>query len=185
MIMRLRDQTMMQTNIARASYGIPTVLRELKRNAKRGPGEPPRHDSRPGGRAGPPAKRFKLADNPMTEEISDWLEQGWSPKLISSWLTEQFPGDKLRQVSPETIYQCLYVQTRGSLRADLWKQLSTKRAARKPRERSSGAASPMPRHSPSRSGLGVRRPCRARPLGGRSDPRRRRRLRDRHLGRAD
>jgi transposase, IS30 family len=66
----------------------------------------------------------------MTEEISDWLEQGWSPKLISSWLTKQFPGDKFRQVSPETIY--LYVQTRGSLRADLWKQLSTKRAARKP-----------------------------------------------------
>jgi transposase, IS30 family len=57
----------------------------------------------------------------MTEEISDWLEQGWSLKLISSSLTEQFAGDKLRQVSPETIYQCLYVQTKGSLRADLWK----------------------------------------------------------------
>jgi IS30 family transposase len=76
-----------------------------------------------------------LADHPMTEDISDWQEQGWSAKLISSWLTEQFPGDKLCQVSPETICQCLYVQTRGSLRADLWKQLSTKRAARKPRER--------------------------------------------------
>jgi transposase, IS30 family len=33
MIMRLRDQGMMQADIARASYGIPTVLRELKRNA--------------------------------------------------------------------------------------------------------------------------------------------------------
>jgi transposase, IS30 family len=32
MIMRLRDQGMMQADIARASYGISTVLRELKRN---------------------------------------------------------------------------------------------------------------------------------------------------------
>ena len=38
-------------------------------------------------------------------------------------------------MSHETIYQCLYVQTRGSLRADLHKCLSTKRTARKPRGR--------------------------------------------------
>jgi transposase, IS30 family len=37
-------------------------------------------------------------------------------------------------VSHETIYQSLYVQTRGSLRADLYKCLSTKRAGRKPNE---------------------------------------------------
>ena len=36
-------------------------------------------------------------------------------------------------MSHETIYQCLYVQTRGSLRADLYKCLSTKRAAGTPR----------------------------------------------------
>ena len=38
-------------------------------------------------------------------------------------------------MSHETIYKCLYVQTRGSLRADLHKCLSTKRGARKPRDR--------------------------------------------------
>jgi hypothetical protein len=27
----------------------------------------------------------------MTEGTSDWLEPGWSPKLFSSWLPEQFP----------------------------------------------------------------------------------------------
>ena len=36
-------------------------------------------------------------------------------------------------MSHETIYQALYVQTRGELRADLHKQLSLKRSARKPR----------------------------------------------------
>ena len=48
-------------------------------------------------------------------------------------LAHDYPDDKLMQVSHETIYQCLYVQTRGSLRADLHKCLSTKRSARKPR----------------------------------------------------
>ena len=48
-------------------------------------------------------------------------------------LAHDYPDDKLMTVSPETIYQCLYVQTRGSLRADLHKCLSTKRATRRPR----------------------------------------------------
>jgi len=39
-------------------------------------------------------------------------------------------------VSHETIYKCLYVQTRGHLRADLHKCLSTKRAIRKTRGQS-------------------------------------------------
>lgn len=41
-------------------------------------------------------------------------------------------------MSHETIYQCLYVQTRGQLRADLHKCLSTKRAARKSRGHTDG-----------------------------------------------
>jgi transposase, IS30 family len=135
-IMRLRDQGVKQVDIARAIGRDPgTVSRELKRNAN---ADGDYHAGMAHGRAAERAcrpKRFKLADHPLTEEISDWLEQGWSPKLISSWLAEQFPDDTLHQVSHETIYQCLYVQTRGSLRADLWKQLSTKRAARKPRDR--------------------------------------------------
>ena len=37
------------------------------------------------------------------------------------------------RVSHETIYQALYVQTRGGLRKDLYRQLSTVRPRRKPR----------------------------------------------------
>ena len=61
------------------------------------------------------------------------MDDGWSPKLIADVLARDCPDDKLMRVSHETIYQCLYVQTRGSLRADLHKCLSTKRSARKPR----------------------------------------------------
>jgi len=63
------------------------------------------------------------------------MDDGWSPKLIADMLAREFGDDRDKRVSHETIYQCLYVQTRGSLRADLAKRLSTRRTARKPRNR--------------------------------------------------
>jgi transposase, IS30 family len=80
-------------------------------------------------------RQFKLVDNPLCAAIEAWMDQGWSPKLIAAVLARDHPDDRLCRVSHETIYKCLYVQTRGSLRADLHKCLSTKRAARKPRDR--------------------------------------------------
>ena len=77
-------------------------------------------------------KPFKLIDHPHCARIAEWMDDGWSPRLIAKMLVLDHPGDKLMQVSHETIYRCLYVQTRGSLRADLHKCLSTKRATRKP-----------------------------------------------------
>ena len=135
-IMRLRDQGLKQSDIAGQLGRHPsTVSREIARNAN---ADGDYHAGMAHGRAAERAARpklFKLADHPMTTEITDWLDQGWSPKLISTWLARLFPGDRLRQVSHETIYLCLYVQARGNLRADLWQRLSTKRAARKPRNR--------------------------------------------------
>lgn len=80
-------------------------------------------------------KAFKLVDHPLCAAIEGWMDQGWSPRLIAAVLASDHPDDRLARVSHETIYKCLYVQTRGSLRADLHKRLSTKRAARKPRDR--------------------------------------------------
>lgn len=136
MIMRLLDQGVKQVDIAEAIGRSPsTVSRELRRNRNvDGDYHAAMAHARAAERACRP-KRFKLVDHPMLDQISGWLEDGWSPQLISSWLAVQFAGDRLRQVSHETIYRCLYVQTRGGLRADLWKQLSTSRSARKPRDR--------------------------------------------------
>jgi len=80
-------------------------------------------------------KGFKLVDNPLCASIEAWMDDGWSPRLIADVLARDHPSERLLQVSHETIYQCLYVQGRGSLRADLNKCLSTRRAARKPRGR--------------------------------------------------
>ncbi|WP_370486262.1 IS30 family transposase [Mycobacterium sp. pUA109] len=78
-------------------------------------------------------KEFKLNNARLCKAIESWMDDGWSPKLIADVVARDYPDDKLMQVSHETIYKCLYVQTRGQLRADLCKCLSTKRSARKPR----------------------------------------------------
>jgi IS30 family transposase len=83
-------------------------------------------------------KEHKLVANPgLCHRIEAWMDQGWSPGLIAAMLREENPGTspaaRMGRVSHETIYRALYVQTRGSLRADLHRQLSSKRAARKTR----------------------------------------------------
>jgi IS30 family transposase len=71
------------------------------------------------------------------------MDQGWSPKLIAQVLKEESPHVIMGRVSHETIYQALYVQTRGSLRKDLYQQLSTKRPRRRPRTATRRSSSPF------------------------------------------
>jgi transposase, IS30 family len=79
-------------------------------------------------------KAFKLDGRAgLVAAITGWLDQGWSPRLIALVLREQSPGDQTAWVSHETIYQSLYVQARGHLRADLHRALSTGRARRRSR----------------------------------------------------
>nr|WP_241993056.1 IS30 family transposase [Cryobacterium frigoriphilum] len=57
----------------------------------------------------------------------------WSPEQISDHLATVFPDRQEMRVSPEAIYQALFVQGRGHLRADLHQHLRTGRAIRRPR----------------------------------------------------
>ncbi|WP_150461670.1 IS30 family transposase [Nesterenkonia ebinurensis] len=76
-------------------------------------------------------KPFTLAENTrLCQVIEEWMDEGWSPKLISVMLPIVFGDDQTMRVSHETIYQALYVQTRGNLRADLHQRLSLKRRSR-------------------------------------------------------
>ena len=83
-------------------------------------------------------KAFSLKDPRLCAAIETSMDDGWSPRLIAQMLAKDHPDDKLMQVSHEIIYKALYVQTRGHLRADLHKQLSTKRTARKTRGHATG-----------------------------------------------
>ena len=134
-IMRGRDAGLSVADIAeQLGRDRTTVWRELRRNCN--PDDGDYHATMAHAYATQRARRpkeFKLKYNPLCAVIEAWMDQGWSPKLIAEALARDHPDDKLARVSHETIYKCLYVQTRGSLRADLHRCLSTKRAARKHR----------------------------------------------------
>ena len=88
-------------------------------------------------------KPFKLVQNRgLCRRIESWMDDGWSPKLIAAMLAAEPGADQTERVSHETIYQALYVQTRGHLRADLSQQLALKRKARVPQGRDRNTASP-------------------------------------------
>jgi IS30 family transposase len=79
-------------------------------------------------------KEFRLLANPgLCRYVETQMDLGWSPRLIAEVLKQDHPGMIMDRVSHETIYQALYVQTRGGLRADLHRKLSLKRRQRKPR----------------------------------------------------
>jgi IS30 family transposase len=59
------------------------------------------------------------------------LEALWSPEQISAWLALEYPDRPEMQVSHETIYQSLFVQSRGALRKELHTCLRTGRAMRR------------------------------------------------------
>jgi IS30 family transposase len=59
----------------------------------------------------------------------------WSPEQIAHRLRLDFPDDPSMRISPEAIYQALFVQGRGALRRELTACLRTGRALRVPRAR--------------------------------------------------
>lgn len=75
-------------------------------------------------------KEHKLAHQPLARFVESAMDEGWSPQLCSLVLARAFPDDKSMQISHETIYQAIYVQGRGHVRQDLYRQLSTGRAKR-------------------------------------------------------
>jgi IS30 family transposase len=82
-------------------------------------------------------KVAKLAACPrLRVQVETWLEEElWSPVQIAAQLRVEFPHDPMMRVSPETIYQSLYVQGRGALRKELAACLRTGRAIRRNRSR--------------------------------------------------
>jgi len=77
-------------------------------------------------------KRAKLAQcRRLRRVVERKLEAKWSPQQISAWLALEYPDRPEMQVSHETIYQSLFVQSRGALRKELHSCLRTGRAMRR------------------------------------------------------
>jgi len=62
--------------------------------------------------------------------VAQKLALQWSPEQISGWLKRQFAADQGMQISHETIYRSLFLQTRGVLKKQLMAHLRTARQMR-------------------------------------------------------
>ena len=94
--------------------------------------------------AGRRPKASKFDDPELAAVVAAKLCVKWSPEQISLHLAEQFPDRAEMRVCHETIYQALYVQGRGHLRADLHQHLRTGRAVRRPRRSTTKKAGKIP-----------------------------------------
>ena len=115
-----------------------TVSRELRRNgsaptARRAGKYAPYAAQKQAELRGRRPKASKFDHLELADVVQSKLRVKWSPEQISLHLAETFADQQEMRVCPETIYQALYVQGRGHLRADLHRHLRTGRAVRRPR----------------------------------------------------
>jgi IS30 family transposase len=114
--------------IGRALGRAPsTISREVARNLGRaayraGPAD------RQAWRRGRRPKQCRLATHPaLRRVVAATLALQWSPQQISGWLRQRFPSDPEMQVSHETIYRSLFIQSRGVLKRALRGELRRQR----------------------------------------------------------
>lgn len=107
-----------------------TISRELRRNGGCSAYRASEAEARAWQRALRP-KPCRFATHPALRwRVAQKLALQWSPEQISGWLKRDFPADEGMQVSHETIYRSLFVQTRGVLKKELMAHLRTARQMR-------------------------------------------------------
>jgi IS30 family transposase len=119
-----------------------TVSREVRRHGGRPQYRAAVADRRAWRRAGRP-KPCRLATHPrLRAVVAARLAQRWSPQQIAGWLRDTYPDNPGMQVSHETIYLSLFVQSRGVLKRALVRQLRRAGSVRRPRGRRTWARPP-------------------------------------------
>ena len=84
-------------------------------------------------------KPAKLASSPrLRRRVRQMLCERFSPQQISARLRLDYPSDPEMRIAAETIYQSLYVQSRGRFRKDLTSYLRTGRPSRRPQGKGFG-----------------------------------------------
>jgi transposase, IS30 family len=110
-----------------------TIGRELKRCGKRRGHYAPFAAERRARRLACRPKPTKLSrSSRLLAAVEAGLSARWSPEQISAKLRVDHPDDEEMRISPETIYQSLFLQSRGELRRQLTAELRTGRKSRKP-----------------------------------------------------
>jgi IS30 family transposase len=134
---KIRDLTTAGTSLRAIAEELgrspSTISRELSRNSTPKLGYQPHAAHRAAVARRPRPKEGKLSvEGPLRSYLKDKLLLRWSPEQISRTLVKEFPDNPEMRVSPETIYQALYVQARGGLKREIQAALRTGRTRRKP-----------------------------------------------------
>ncbi len=123
-------------------------MREIAANLGRAPSTISREIARNGGLEGYRANRAdqaawdrsrrpkvcRLAANrALARLVAKKLQLQWAPEQIAGWLKSTYPGDPDFQVSHETIYRSLFIQSRGALKKELVEHLRRTRVMRRSR----------------------------------------------------
>lgn len=107
-----------------------TIAKEIARNGGRGHYRAVAAQSRcDASRARPKARKLE-ASRRLHDAVNEGLAAKWSPQQISQRLRVDHPDDREMRVSHETIYECLYLQARGTLRTELKVALRSGRTRR-------------------------------------------------------
>lgn len=117
-----------------------TISRELRRNSSNNRSDDDRdgHTYQPykahryaARRRLRPKERKLLTQEELKAFVQSKLRLHWSPEQICHALITEYPNNQEMRVSPETIYQTLYLQARGGLRREVQAALRTGRTRRK------------------------------------------------------
>jgi transposase, IS30 family len=143
-----RELTMVEREEISRGLAAQHSCHAIAQRIQRAPSSVSREVARNGGRVGYRAataeqatlrrhrrpKASKLALNPqLRAEVESRLSLDWSPEQISAFLKLEYAQDPRMQISHETIYVSLFVQSRGALRRELTRHLRTQRSARLPK----------------------------------------------------
>ncbi len=110
-----------------------TISREITRNGGLGSYRASQADQAAWDRARRP-RLCRLAENrSLAKLVAEKLQLEWSPEQIAGWLRRTYPDDPSFQVSHETIYRTLFIQSRGALKKELLAHLRRTRVMRRSR----------------------------------------------------
>jgi IS30 family transposase len=120
---------------ARLGRSPSTICRELQRNrdSRSGQYQPDRAEWLAWERQRRPKPSKCSADAKLRHTVQQLLDRRYSPEQVAGRLPVLYPDNQAMRISPETIYQSLYVYPRGELKRELTACLRRGRRGRKRR----------------------------------------------------
>jgi IS30 family transposase len=110
-----------------------TISREIARNGGLEGYRANRADQAAWDRSRRPKVCRLAANRALARLVAKKLQLQWAPEQIAGWLKSTYPGDPDFQVSHETIYRSLFIQSRGALKKELVEHLRRTRVMRRSR----------------------------------------------------